>query len=332
MDSATAQSQAEASAISNGTGKHPEYQYLDLVRNILENGTDKMDRTGVGTRSIFGAQIRFDLSKGYPLLTTKKVYLRAIIHELLWFLRGDTNIKYLVDNDVKIWNEWAFEGYLKTNDLKDKFERYSDEWTAELESFVQRIKDDSEFAEKYGNLGPVYGKQWRCWEDKDGKCIDQVMLAVEAIKKNPDSRRIIISGWNVAELEKLISDKNTAPPPCHSLFQFYVVNGKLSCQLYQRSADVFLGVPFNIASYALFTMMMAQATGLEPGEFIHTFGDVHIYNNHFEQVKEQLSREPTAMPKMLISPDVKNIFDFKFEDFQLVGYEPHPAIKAPIAV
>ena len=312
--------------------KHPEYQYLDLVRNILENGTDKSDRTGVGTRSIFGAQMRFDLSKGFPLLTTKKVFIKAIIHELLWFLRGDTNIKYLVDNDVKIWNEWAFTGYLRANDLEAKLPRYSEEWSAELENFVAQMKSDDEFAAKYGDLGPVYGKQWRCWEDRNGKCIDQIMAVVEAIKKNPDSRRIIVSGWNVAELENLIADKHSAPPPCHSLFQFYVADGKLSCQLYQRSADVFLGVPFNIASYSLLTMMMAQATGLKPGEFIHTFGDVHIYNNHFDQVREQLSRQPKEWPKMLISPDVDNIFDFKFEDFELVGYEPHSAIKAPIAV
>lgn len=312
--------------------RHPEYQYLDLVKNIMENGHQKNDRTGVGTRSIFGAQMRFDLAKGFPLLTTKKVFIKAIIHELLWFLRGDTNIKYLVDHDVRIWNEWAFTGYLRETGLDAKLLRYSDEWNAELEKFVERMKTDEKFAQVYGDLGPVYGKQWRCWEDKSGRCIDQIMGVVEAIKKNPDSRRIIVSGWNVAELENLIADKNSAPPPCHSLFQFYVADGKLSCQLYQRSADVFLGVPFNIASYALLTMMIAQVTGLKPGEFVHTFGDVHVYNNHFDQVKEQLEREPRPFPTMLISPDIDNIFDFKFEDFQLVGYEPHPAIKAPIAV
>lgn len=312
--------------------KHPEYQYLDLVRNIFENGTDKADRTGVGTRSIFGAQTRYDLSKGFPLLTTKKVYLKAIIHELLWFIKGDTNIKYLVDNDVKIWNEWAFESYMEEKGLDKKFERYSPEWEAELKQFVQRVKEDEVFAKQYGDLGPVYGKQWRCWEDKDGRCIDQVMNVIHMIKNSPESRRIIISGWNVAELETLIPGQKSAPPPCHTLFQFMVVNGKLSCQLYQRSADVFLGVPFNIASYALFTMMIAQVCDLEPGEFIHTFGDVHIYQNHFDQVTEMLSREPLPWPTMKINPEVKNIFDFKFEDFEVVGYESHAAIKAPIAV
>ena len=309
-----------------------EYQYLDLLKNILENGTKKEDRTGVGTRSIFGAQMRFDLSKGFPLLTTKKVYLKAIIHELLWFLRGDTNIKYLVDNDVKIWNEWAYSGYLKEVGLDGKLERYSDAWNKGLEDFVNRMKEDDEFAKKYGELGPIYGKQWTSWGTADGREINQVQQAVDLIKNDPTSRRIIVCGWNIGEIEPLVKAHHSAPPPCHTLFQFMVIDGKLSCQLYQRSADVFLGVPFNIASYALLTMMLAQVTGLEPGEFVHTFGDVHIYNNHVDQVKEQLSREPRPFPKMLISPDVKNIFDFKYEDFEVVGYEPHKAIKAPIAV
>lgn len=262
-------------------------QYLDMLRHIMENGVDKGDRTGTGTRSVFGYQTRFDLSEGFPLLTTKKLHLKSIIHELLWFLQGSTNIKYLVDNGVSIWNEWADEK---------------------------------------GELGPVYGYQWRSWPTPDGGHIDQIADIIKTIKNNPNSRRIIVSAWNVADVN------NMALPPCHCLFQYYVANGKLSCQLYQRSCDTFLGVPFNIASYALLTMMVAQVCDLEPGEFIHTYGDLHIYNNHFEQVKEQLSREPRALPKMKINPEVKDIFGFKYEDFELVGYDPHPAIKAPIAV
>lgn len=262
-------------------------QYLDMLRHIMENGVDKGDRTGTGTRSVFGYQTRFDLSEGFPLLTTKKLHLKSIIHELLWFLQGSTNIKYLVDNGVSIWNEWADEK---------------------------------------GELGPVYGYQWRSWPTPDGGHIDQIADIIKTIKNNPNSRRIIVSAWNVADVN------NMALPPCHCLFQYYVANGKLSCQLYQRSCDTFLGVPFNIASYALLTMMVAQVCDLEPGEFIHTYGDLHIYNNHFEQVKEQLSREPRALPKMKINPEVKDIFGFKYEDFELVGYDPHPVIKAPIAV
>lgn len=268
-------------------------QYLDLLKKIKENGVDKEDRTGVGTRSLFGYQMRFDLSKGFPLVTTKKVHLKSIIYELLWFLKGDTNVKYLNDNGVTIWDEWADES---------------------------------------GELGPIYGKQWIRWEANDGTKINQIEEVQNMIKNNPDSRRIIVSAWNVGDLRQLVAGKKTSPPPCHLLFQFYVANGKLSCQLYQRSCDVFLGVPFNIASYALLTMMMAQACGLEPGDFVHTLGDVHIYNNHFEQVDLQLSRKPRSLPKMKINPEVKNIFDFKFEDFQLEGYDPHPGIKAPIAV
>jgi thymidylate synthase len=262
-------------------------QYLDLLRHILNTGTNKTDRTGTGTTSVFGYQMRFDLQKGFPLVTTKKVHMKSIIHELLWFLKGETNIAYLKEHNVKIWDEWADEN---------------------------------------GELGPVYGKQWRSWEGKDGKIVDQVTDLIEQIKKNPDSRRLIISAWNVAELPKM------ALMPCHTIFQFYIANGKLSCQLYQRSADVFLGVPFNIASYALLTMMIAQVCDLELGEFIHTFGDVHIYSNHREQVNEQLSRSPFPLPTMKINPEVKNIFEFKFEDFQLENYQSHPAIKAPVAV
>lgn len=262
-------------------------QYLDLLRYIDENGTFKSDRTGTGTKSVFGYQMRFDLNEGFPLLTTKKVHLKSIIYELLWFIAGDTNIKYLKDHGVSIWDEWADEN---------------------------------------GELGPVYGHQWRSWPAPDGKSIDQLSNVIEQIRKNPDSRRLIVSAWNPAEVDKM------ALPPCHSLFQFYVSEGKLSCQLYQRSADVFLGVPFNIASYALLTMMVAQVCGLGLGSFVHTFGDVHIYSNHFEQVKTQLKREPRPLPKMMINPDRKNITDFVYEDFTLVDYDPWPAIKAPVAV
>jgi thymidylate synthase len=262
-------------------------QYLQLLQHILDNGNAKTDRTGTGTTSCFGYQMRFDLAKGFPMVTTKKLHLKSIIHELLWFLKGDTNIAYLKENGVRIWDEWADEN---------------------------------------GDLGPVYGKQWRSWEGADGKVYDQVADVISQLKKNPDSRRIIISAWNVGELADM------ALMPCHTMFQFYVANGKLSCQLYQRSADVFLGVPFNIASYALFTLMIAQVCDLEPGEFIHTFGDVHIYNNHMEQVKLQLTRTPLPLPVMKLNPAVKDIFSFRFEDFTLENYQSHPAIKAPVAV
>jgi len=262
-------------------------QYHDLLRHILENGTDKKDRTGTGTRSVFGYQMRFDLQKGFPLVTTKKVHLKSIIYELLWFLKGETNIAYLKEQGVSIWNEWA---------------------------------DDN------GELGPVYGKQWRSWEGKDGVVIDQITDLINQIKNNPDSRRLIVSAWNVADLPKM------ALMPCHNMFQFYVAEGKLSCQLYQRSADVFLGVPFNIASYALLTMMVAQVCDLEQGDFVHTFGDVHIYNNHMEQVNLQLSRSFYPLPTMRLNPNVKSIFDFRYEDFTLENYQCHPAIKAPVAV
>jgi len=291
-----------------------------------------MDRTGVGTRSIFGHQMRFDLSESFPLLTTKKVFIKAIIHELIWFISGDTNIRYLVKHDVKIWNEWAFAKYLKKTGKDAELVRYSPEWDTELLTFIEKIKTDDVFATAWGDLGPVYGKQWRAWETKKGNIIDQIQNALNVITNDPYSRRNIVSGWNVGEIEELIKDKDTAPPPCHTLFQFYVADERLSCQLYQRSADVFLGVPFNIASYALLTMMIAQVTGLKPGEFVHTFGDVHIYHNHFDQVREQLTREPRPFPQITLNSDVKNLFDFVYEDFTLKGYDPHGAIKAPIAV
>lgn len=262
-------------------------QYLDLCQKVMNEGRKKIDRTSTGTISIFGHQMRFDLQKGFPLLTTKKIHLKSVIHELLWFINGDTNIKYLQENGVRIWNEWADE---------------------------------------FGNLGPVYGHQWRKWESKDGKIIDQLTNVIEEIKINPDSRRLIVSAWNVGELDKM------ALPPCHLLFQFYVSDNKLSCQLYQRSADIFLGVPFNIASYSLLTMMIAQVCGLEVGEFIHTLGDAHIYLNHLEQVKLQLTREPRALPKMELNPNVKSIYDFTYDDFTLLNYDPHPHIKGKVSV
>ena len=261
--------------------------YLDLMQHVLTHGMKKSDRTGTGTVSVFGYQMRFNLQDGFPLVTTKKCHMKSIIHELLWFLQGDTNTRYLKKNGVSIWDEWADE---------------------------------------QGNLGPVYGKQWRSWATADGRAVDQIAEVVEQIKKNPDSRRLIVSAWNVGELDKM------ALAPCHAFFQFYVADGKLSCQLYQRSADIFLGVPFNIASYALLTLMMAQVCGLEPGDFVHTFGDAHLYLNHMEQAHLQLSRAPRVLPVMRINPEVKNIFEFKFEDFALEGYDPHPAIKAPVAV
>jgi len=261
--------------------------YLNLLKHILDHGVDKTDRTGTGTRSVFGYQMRFDLADGFPLVTTKKLHQRSIVHELLWFLKGETNIAYLKENKVRIWDEWADED---------------------------------------GELGPVYGSQWRSWQGADGETIDQISQLIDQIKTNPDSRRLIVSAWNVAEIPKM------KLPPCHALFQFYVADGKLSCQLYQRSADVFLGVPFNIASYALLLQMVAQVTGLQPGEFVHSFGDVHIYSNHMEQVQLQLSREPRALPKLELNPDVKSIFDFKYEDIEIVDYDPHPHIKGKVAV
>ena len=266
------------------TNSHP---YEEFLKHVLDTGVKKEDRTGTGTISVFGGQLRYNLGEYFPLITTKKVHLKSIIYELLWFLRGETNIGYLKENGVSIWDEWADEN---------------------------------------GDLGPVYGKQWRCWESKDGQVIDQIQQALDMIRNTPDSRRILVNAWNVGEISKM------ALMPCHTMFQFYVANGKLSCQLYQRSADLFLGVPFNIASYALLTMMMAQVTGLEPGDFVHTFGDAHIYLNHLEQVNKQLSREPKPYPKMELNTNVTDLFDFDFEDFTVEGYDPHPGIKAPVAV
>ncbi len=315
----------------------------------MADGVDKEDRTGTGTRSVFGYQMRFDLSRGFPLLTTKKVFLRGIIHELLWFLAGSSNIKYLVDNDVHIWDAWPYKYYRMETEKKG-------ETPLEQTDFIAKVKEDAEFARVWGELGPVYGVQWRHWKTgnntprpsatplergieapsdasilnpSSGGEIDQITQLVELLKNDPNSRRLIVSAWNVADIESMTK---SGLPPCHCLFQFYVANGKLSCQLYQRSADIFLGVPFNIASYSLLTMMIAQVTGLGVGDFVHTFGDAHIYNNHFDQVNEQLSREIRGLPTMKINPEVKDIFGFTFEDFTLEGYDPHPTIKAPIAV
>jgi len=301
-----------------------EEGYINLLKELLELGEAKDDRTGVGTISKFGHQLRFDLSEGFPLLTTKKVFLRGITHELLWFLRGETNIKYLVDNNVGIWNQWPYQSYLKKNNLEEEFPKYSEKWEEKQQEFIENIKTDNEFAKKWGELGPVYGKQWRNFEG-----IDQISGVINEIKKNPNSRRLIVSAWNPSEIEEMAK---SGLPPCHTLFQFYVKDNKLSCQLYQRSADVFLGVPFNIASYAMLTMMVAQVCNLDLGEFVHTFGDVHIYNNHMDQVKEQIIRDIKPMPKLKINKNIKDIFEFKFEDFELIDYYPHPPIKAPVAV
>ncbi|MFA9288296.1 MAG: thymidylate synthase [Weeksellaceae bacterium] len=302
--------------------KHPEYQYLDLLKDIRDNGTYKDDRTGTGTYSVFGRQIRFDLADGFPLLTTKKVYLRGIIHELLWFLRGESNIRPLLQNNVHIWDDWPLRYYVQSMKQAGK-EPLS------REEFLEKVINDEAFALQWGELGPVYGVQWRHWKRPEGGEVDQIAGLIEQIKKNPDSRRLIVSGWNAADIEEMAK---SGLPPCHTIFQFYVLNGVISCQLYQRSADMFLGVPFNIASYALLLMMVAQVTGYKPGEFVHTFGDAHIYKNHLDQVEEQLSRTPKEFPQMKLNPKVKNIFEFTFEDFTLEGYDPYPAIKAPVAV
>lgn len=290
-------------------------QYLDLMRKIMDEGSDRMDRTQTGTRSLFGAQMRFDLQTGFPLLTTKRVHLKSVIHELLWFIQGETNIQPLVKKGVRIWNEWPYETYKASGAYQGET----------IEAFVTRLKEDDAFAKTWGDLGPVYGKQWRAFEGEKG-AVDQLKDVVDALKKDRFSRRLLVSSWNPSEIDAM------ALPPCHVLFQFYVHDNKLSCQLYQRSADWFLGVPFNIASYALLTMMVAQVTNLSLGEFIHTVGDAHIYTNHFEQVKTQLKRSPRPLPKMHINPNVTDLFAFTFKDFTLIDYDPHPAIKGVVSV
>ena len=309
---------------------HVDLIYLDLIERIKREGAKKTDRTGTGTLSLLGHQMRFDLSKGFPLLTRKKLPIKAIVHELLWFLRGDTNLKYLADNNVHIWDEWPYKAYLIKNNISVP-KTGSDEWSTGIKEFVEKIKTDESFAKEYGNLGPIYGYQWRNWPAPNGEHIDQLKNVIEQIKKSPDSRRLIVSAWNVADIDEMAK---AGLPPCHCLFQFYVAEGKLSCQLYQRSCDTFLGVPFNIASYALLTMIIAQVTDLTPGEFVWTGGDTHLYLNHLEQADLQLSRtnDIRPMPTMKINTEKKNIEDFTIEDFELVGYNPHDAIKAPIAV
>jgi thymidylate synthase len=299
-------------------------QYHQLLRHILDHGTQKTDRTGTGTISVFGYQMRFDLAAGFPLVTTKKVHLKSIIHELLWFLQGDTNIRYLVENGVNIWNEWPFQNWLNETSQAADFPKYSEAWKTKLGEFVSEIKENTKFAEDWGDLGPVYGKQWRNFGG-----VDQIQDLLDSLQKSPDSRRLIVSAWNPQDLPVMVK---SGLPPCHALFQFYVAEGKLSCQLYQRSADVFLGVPFNIASYALLTLMVAQVCGLKPGEFIHTFGDAHIYLNHLEQVELQLSREPRTLPQLELNPGIDNLFNFRFADVTLLNYDPHPAIRGEVSV
>ncbi|MEI7810270.1 MAG: thymidylate synthase [bacterium] len=311
-------------------GKHVDESYLELLEHVIKNGTVKTDRTGTGTKSVLGYQMRFNLEDGFPLLTTKKVPIKAIIHELLWFMRGDTNLKYLADNNVHIWDEWPFKAYL-TKSGKPMPKVGSEEWNSGIKKFIEKIKTDKNFAKEYGDLGPIYGSQWRCWKNQDNTCLDQLANAIEMIKTTPDSRRIIISAWNVADIDEMAK---AGLPPCHCLFQFYVADGKLSCQLYQRSCDTFLGVPFNIASYALLVMIVAQICGLKPGEFVWTGGDVHLYLNHQEQAELQLSRKNDIrpLPTMKINPNKNKIEDFTIEDFELINYNPHDAIRAPIAV
>tara|TARA_R110000868_G_C10845567_1_gene760409 strand:+ start:114 stop:1019 length:906 start_codon:yes stop_codon:yes gene_type:complete len=299
-------------------------QYHQLMQHILNQGVLKSNRTGIGTLSVFGYQMRYNLQEGFPLVTTKKVHLKSIVHELIWFINGDTNIRYLVENGVNIWNEWPFQSYLKKQGKEEELPKYSAAWTEELKNFKSRIIEDSDFAKEWGELGPVYGRQWRNFEG-----VDQITQVIEDIKSSPDSRRLLVSAWNPKDIPVMAK---SGLPPCHTLFQFYVADGKLSCQLYQRSADVFLGVPFNIASYALLTMMIAQVCNLGLGDFVHTLGDAHIYENHLDQVKEQLSRALKPLPQMKINPEVKDLFAFKYEDFSLENYDPHPAIKGQVAV
>ncbi len=311
-------------------GRHVDDSYLELLEHIMKNGEVKTDRTGTGTKSIFGYQMRFNLNDGFPLLTTKKVPIKSILHELLWFLRGDTNLRYLAENNVHIWDEWPYKAYLIKNNLSVP-KTGSDEWNTGIKEFIEMIKSDENFAKEYGNLGPIYGYQWRSWPTPNGGHIDQLKNVIEQIKSNPDSRRIIVSAWNVADIDEM---SKAGLPPCHCFFQFYVADGKLSCQLYQRSCDTFLGLPFNIASYSILTMIIAQICGLGFGEFVWTGGDVHLYSNHTDQANLQISRrkELRQMPIMKINPNKKNLEDFTIDDFELVDYNPHESIKAPIAV
>lgn len=298
--------------------------YHDLLEHILSHGTEKGDRTGTGTRSVFGYQMRFDLREGFPLITTKKVHWKSVVHELIWFIRGDTNLRYLVQNGVRIWNEWPFRHYLEKNGLTERFPQHSSEWREEMKNFVERIKADAKFAEQWGELGPVYGRQWRNYRG-----IDQLSQVIESIKTKPDSRRHIVTAWNPEDIPEMAK---AGLPPCHTLFQFYVANGELSCQLYQRSADTFLGVPFNIASYALLTHLVARECGLGVGDFVHTLGDAHLYSNHLEQAREQLDRTPRPLPSIRISDDAPDIFSLQYDDIELLDYDPLPIIKAPIAI
>ncbi|MGI8315300.1 thymidylate synthase [Halobacillus mangrovi] len=315
-----------------------EQAYLDLCRHVMKEGTEKSDRTGTGTLSVFGHQMRFNLQEGFPLLTTKRIPFRLIASELLWFIKGDTNIRYLLKHNNNIWNEWAFQSWVESDeydgpDMTDfgrrsqTDEAFKERYDEQMINFKERILSDDDFAEKYGNLGAVYGKQWRDWKTSQGETIDQLKKVIEGIKNNPDSRRHIVTAWNPEDVPS-----NMALPPCHTMFQFYVADGKLSCQLYQRSGDIFLGVPFNIASYALLTHLIAHECGLEPGEFIHTLGDAHIYTNHIEQIKKQLSRQPKGLPTLFLNKEIESVFNFEIEDIKVEGYEPHPGIKAPVAV